>query len=474
MVYLTKAEQSPLIYDNWICGGAIVSPFFIVTSGACVEDVQFMYAVAGYDRYVKPSSNNFTKDDCIKSSKKKVVFTCTPKNYEFAYNDVDKWSNIDIAVVKVESPYDFDGEKAAQICSWVPGPIDISFDYKHSEPGRDAMVLGWGHSDKWRKVRDNKDYNSEKLKYAAVQLLNKTTCKSMYKNLPDMAPIIDKYMICSDQPGGIDDGGNQIQNEKVTPLLNGCIQKINPVTGRMNECVDEFGADQFHQAYDIVRGVRRSDNFRTNNSSKNNTNSMPLPGFDYTAYTSYGYFGNYSHLRTRRENDNLTSNLTFSEPVVGPTRRHGICQNDHGGPLVTWVGSQEILIGAASVFLVNNNSLCIGPYLYTSTQCNGAFLGCVLEQESTEENMSGRRNWGNSFDRRICHLPPQQRGFELVERRISWLHHPDGPAANEMPKEDLFERPQLPLRSFNDDNIFKQQENAQVDLEIQFSQQEQK
>lgn len=56
-------------------------------------------------------------------------------------------------------------------------------------------------------------------------------------------------------------------------------------------------------------------------------------------------------------------------------------QNDHGGPLITWVGSQEVLIGAASVFLVKNNSMCTGPYLYTSTQCNGAFLGCILGEE---------------------------------------------------------------------------------------------
>lgn len=78
---------------------------------------------------------------------------CLPiLDYDFEYNDFTKWSNIDIALVKVESPYDFDGDKTAQMCTWVPGPIDISYDHKHIEPGRDAMVLGWGHSEKWRKV----------------------------------------------------------------------------------------------------------------------------------------------------------------------------------------------------------------------------------------------------------------------------------------------------------------------------------
>ena len=61
--------------------------------------------------------------------------------------------------------------------------------------------------------------------------------------------------------------------------------------------------------------------------------------------------------------------------VINPFYR---LQNDHGGPLVTWVGSKEVLIGVASVFIVSDDLKCMGPYLYTSTQCNGAFLDCIL------------------------------------------------------------------------------------------------
>lgn len=159
----------------------------------------------------------------------------------------------------MEAPYDFDGDKTSQLCSWVPGPIEVSFDHRHMEPGRDAMVLGWGHAERWRKVifdqdsghvlvlfnvrfhqmtlplqiKDSRDYNSEKLKFAPVLLLNKTICKAMYKNLPDMAIVIEKYMICSDEAGGIDDAGNQI--DKLPPVLNGCERRIDPRTGRMGE-----------------------------------------------------------------------------------------------------------------------------------------------------------------------------------------------------------------------------------------------
>lgn len=73
-------------------------------------------------------------------------------DYDFTFDKYGKWANIDVALVKVETPYDFRGTKTSQVCSWVPGPIEISFDPKHMEPGRDAMVLGWGHAERWRKV----------------------------------------------------------------------------------------------------------------------------------------------------------------------------------------------------------------------------------------------------------------------------------------------------------------------------------
>lgn len=72
--------------------------------------------------------------------------------YNFTYNRYEDWAYIDIALAKVETPYKFD-RKIAPECTWIPNSIDLSYDYRHVQPGSDAMVLGWGSAGHWRSVR---------------------------------------------------------------------------------------------------------------------------------------------------------------------------------------------------------------------------------------------------------------------------------------------------------------------------------
>ncbi|KPJ05209.1 hypothetical protein RR46_04046 [Papilio xuthus] len=116
----------------------------------------------------------------------------------------------------------------------------------------------------------------------------------------------------------------------------------------------------------------------------------------------------------RRNMEKMNESLSINTTNIDWIRRQGICQNDHGGPLVTWIGGKEYLIGVASVFRVNNESKCEGPYLFTSTQCNGAFLHCVLNANDTRRANS------------ICDQPPRKRGFEMIHKYISWAHQPHG------------------------------------------------
>ena len=73
--------------------------------------------------------------------------------YDLQYDKLEKWSFIDIALVKVESPYDFQDESYKRLCSYIPTTIPINYEERFQEPGTDGLVLGWGHTEKWRQVR---------------------------------------------------------------------------------------------------------------------------------------------------------------------------------------------------------------------------------------------------------------------------------------------------------------------------------
>ncbi|XP_037876668.1 uncharacterized protein LOC105841781 [Bombyx mori] len=314
--------------------------------------------------------------------KKKVILTCVPKSYELDYLKIIKWSWIDIAIVKVESEYDFNDEKYTQLCSYKPAIIDVNYARKYQEPGTDALVLGWGHKEKWRKPEDVSNYNQDTLNYAPIMLQNKEKCTEAYKDIERMNILIDNYMICADGKGNINAKGEQILKGK--PEADGCATNPENLKGILDDsCEKPF--------------QNKDPSIVLLNARKNNSDD------------------NISQLDTRRNDDGAT----------------GICQNDHGGPLVTWVGTHEVLIGVASVFRVDSNSQCTGPYLFTSTECNGAFIGCILNQ--TVARRTG-----------VCDQSPIERGFDIIEKSISWKGHPEGPAQNELLKM----RPQVPITHF--------------------------
>ncbi|XP_063834649.1 chymotrypsin-like isoform X3 [Ostrinia nubilalis] len=69
----------------------------------------------------------------------------------------------------------------------------------------------------------------------------------------------------------------------------------------------------------------------------------------------------------------LRARINYTSEHVG-----GFCQNDHGGPLVAWIGGHETVIGIASLFSVSDDMRCRPPYLYTATASINKLLACYI------------------------------------------------------------------------------------------------
>lgn len=76
-VYFVKSPYSKADYDSWLCGGALVSPTQILTAAACLVEMNRIYAIAGYKKYVSDKAIN--DDACTKKRKQKVIKIYVPK-----------------------------------------------------------------------------------------------------------------------------------------------------------------------------------------------------------------------------------------------------------------------------------------------------------------------------------------------------------------------------------------------------------
>ncbi|CAG9569435.1 unnamed protein product [Danaus chrysippus] len=266
-----------------MCGGAIISRFHILTSAACVEDVTELYAISGTISYVPPQ--DIHSNGCTKNTKRKIVYTCIPKEYNLDYKQVETWSYNDIAVVRVDIQYDFSDPQYDKYCQFRPNSIPVNFNIANENKDRDVITFGFGHQSLWRLKDTKKDFNYPHLMYTRAKISDQGKCKAAYQK-PNLTENIVKYMICTNASGNIDINGKLVQRRR-----------------------------------DLVN-----------------------------------------------EDDFLTR------------RQGGICQNDHGVPLVTWINEEETVLGVGSVFRVNKDNKCEGPFLYTSTARNKVFIECLLEE----------------------------------------------------------------------------------------------
>ncbi|CAG9569289.1 unnamed protein product [Danaus chrysippus] len=194
MVYLrpagTVAKQ--LINSNWLCGGVIISAQYVLTSAACIEDVQHFYVISGTHRWIPLDMSN----DCIKYGAKKAVWKCVPKDYVFDGKEFEniRWMVNDIAVVKVEEDFNFN--RRIRGCDFIPKLIAFNNQSEELEAaGTVASIAGWGSVERFGDNFGRSTMNSPELLETDVVLISKQKCKAGWPERYHY--IIDGNMVCA-------------------------------------------------------------------------------------------------------------------------------------------------------------------------------------------------------------------------------------------------------------------------------------
>ncbi|XP_053619819.1 uncharacterized protein LOC128680597 isoform X2 [Plodia interpunctella] len=324
MVYLRAATPAPgakaTVDNDWLCGGTIIHERYILTSAACIEDVQQFYVVSGTHRYVSPTDKD---NECINNGAKKAVWKCVPKSYVFDGKDFENilWMANDIAVVKVEDDFNF--KRRIRGCDFIPQKIAFNNVSEELEkPGTTASIAGWGSMEKFSSGNSpagRQGVNSPTLQEAEVVLLSKRHCKKRWD--PRYHHIIDENMICAK-----DGSDSNVMSEVCSEQEVNCKELVYS-----DEEDNDNAERRVLEPKDLV--VHYPQHVNVNDSRR----AMDAGGF---------------------------------------------CENDHGGPLVVGQGKSAKVVGVISACMTQEISKkCYGPFLYTSVWKNRHLINCAIDKE---------------------------------------------------------------------------------------------
>ncbi|XP_013142089.1 PREDICTED: uncharacterized protein LOC106106106 [Papilio polytes] len=199
MIYLqlTKESAKAHKYKGWLCGGVILSNYYVLTSAACVEDADHFYIVSGTTKFV--DSFDYKSDNCVCKHRRKVVWKCIPKNYKFDFQDSIKWSSNDIAIVKVNKPFKFGVvETGCEFATDLVCYNNVSRELEKA--GTKGYISGWGSGNTFREgvYRRQSVHIPENAKYlqeAKVCVMDNEQCAKKWAQ--KFRAIINQYMVCT-------------------------------------------------------------------------------------------------------------------------------------------------------------------------------------------------------------------------------------------------------------------------------------
>ncbi|KAJ8715581.1 hypothetical protein PYW07_010063 [Mythimna separata] len=424
MVYLLNSRFSENQPDAWLCGGVLISQSHVLTSAACLTEVSHMYVIAGYRKYV--SSKNIDKDECTRTKKQKIVKIIIPK----AFN-VSSWMQYDVGLGVVEKNYNFLDVSFRKVCSYEPGSILVNYNLKREATKSPVLALGWGAAYA-RGPGMIGDTNSQYLRQTHTLITDLTYCRKQFPRG------IDYIFLCTDNNNSVvantkEDVRFMKEEEEITSsstLLSTTLTTTTKTTkmGRdfqemwrchgkqfssnetPAECLDLDSSEPI-----LWRRLLSLNGSVTSFNETNNTFVGEKSDVNQTISRKQGKESLGPNIEkagkdSRKEVKNIVKvgnnsgrgknlgkevkNIVKVGKDSGSGRNlgkegknfGGICQNDHGGPLIKPDGPTEVVIGIALNSVYNKKYQCKGPFLYLSTARAGNLIKCLRSKTFASKN----------------------------------------------------------------------------------------
>ncbi|XP_018323947.1 trypsin-1-like [Agrilus planipennis] len=190
--YMVSVQYKGLIFTYHVCGGAIVTRFYVLTAAHCVEEEREYIVEAGLLNFEQ--NDNETQQREIAERQLHEQFTKNPRYVQH-----------DIALLRLKSPF-----------QWTQSVRPVKLPAFYAEFDGKAVVCGWG--------RTERGVESTWLRYLDVDLLSTDECNAEITKVGDSSRALDTNLCSSGSSGTSacfgDSGSPLVQDDVLIGLVS--------------------------------------------------------------------------------------------------------------------------------------------------------------------------------------------------------------------------------------------------------------